>query len=381
MHGIKKQINAFLDKLEELFTESISNRLFMSPRLWGQHTFSKNTINRLVASHGKNNSKYIQHPYTRENLYIEQIKELPENTIINDLILIFWYSKTIEIDNQTLKNILVYFIKCLLIQQKKINQTTHLLNAKNEIQDLLLKELAEFLECTKEIVEILSSTTSLKKHDYNRPSNFHLNGILFMAIKQNNYRLINLLLHQIKIDVNIEDKKGKTALYWACCNGLKYVAEILIGWGANVNVQDLTNRTTPLFWACYHGELELAEILLENGAKINAKDVKGQTPLFWACYHGQYEVAEMLINHHAHLEIKDLRGQTPFKIAYNRRNAELAEMLIDYGALGGYSIKDHHTNKTLLLWVYESQQGESRGIKTTKARFHKKASPYRYLAY
>ena len=317
-----------ISELEELFTDPICHQLLRTPILWGQHTLSKSTINHLADNH---NNKCISHPYTRDIVYINKIKELPEKLIIQDLILIFLYCKSIEIDNKTLRTIFVYFINILLIQQKKLNQTNHLLNFDNQIQDLLLRNFAEILKYKKQIIKIL--TISLRRdissyYKVSKPSNVHLNGILFMAVKYNNDRLVDLICSQkLEIDVSIVDKKHKTLLHWAC----------------------------------YYGKKELVLKLISIGLDPNVQDINGQSPLYWACHNNKHEIAEILLQHNADVDVKDINGNTPIMIAYNKGYMRLAEILIENGSAGGYTVKDQHNN-TLMVWFYEQTSQLSKQV-------------------
>jgi len=402
MYGHQKENNTLIHQLEELFTESISNELLSSPILWGQHTFSKQTINSLTIYYDddssnydnydnnyndesyendenyEDSSQYIEHPYTRNILYINKIQELPENIIINNLIVIFLYCKTIESNHKMVRNIMVYFIKCLLIQQKNIHNTAHLLNLNNEIQDLLLKNISELLKCTKEVVEILSGI-KISKNIFN-PSNFHLNEILFMAIKQNNIKIANLLLSQnFKIDVNTMDSHEKTSLFWASYHGQQKTAKTLLDLGANANAQDLKSLTAPLFLACYNGQPEFVKLLITYSADLDLRNSKNQTGLYWACKYGQHDIVKILIQNNASVDVQDIKHQTPLKIAYKKKDLQLAEILIDEILSNSYTVKEHQVDTKILTWVYD-QQKETVGIKTSRSRFGKKKS-LRYLAY
>ena len=340
--------NTLLNTLEELFTESVSLQLLRSPMLWEQHTFSKSTINRLAVFSSKQNNRYITHPCTRNNICVDKIKELPENFIIQDLILIFLYCKSIEIDNKTLRNIFIYFINILLVQQKKLNRTNHLLNSSNHIQDVLLRNLGEALKCTKQIIKILTipfCKNVISGYKVIRPLDIHLNGILFMAIKYNNDRLIDLMLSlKLEIDVSIVDKKNKTLLHWAC----------------------------------YYGKKELVTKLINFNANLNAQDVDRRSPLYWACYNNKYEVAKVLLQNNADVDFKDINGKTPILIARNKGHIKLAEMLIEYGSTGGYTIKNR-SNNTLMVWFYEkTSQLDNKEKVPTKENFKFTAAKHTY---
>lgn len=281
--------NTALLELEELFGDPIFHQTLSCPKLMGQHTFSSEVINKLTKFYDSDGCPYIYHPYTREKFYITTAAELPDNILVEDLLLIFSYYKKIKIDDQSLKNIMGYFIKSLLIQQRKLNQTTGLLNSKNEIQDILFKNIAEFLGVSMEIVNILSATNLAKLenvYEY-KPSDIDFNKILFMAIRRNNHRLTNLLLlENFNIDVHMKDKKGKTSFFWACYHNQPVIAQKLVDFGADIYVKDKQNNT-PFSW-CYKRNqksiIELAQKLFNN---IDANSLKNylNPKLLWNYHH------------------------------------------------------------------------------------------------
>ena len=61
------------------------------------------------------------------------------------------------------------------------------------------------------------------------------------------------------------DKFGNTALHYAVTRSSKVAAEILLEYGANVNLQN-KQRLTPIGLASKNGDIDLLPILLEKGA-------------------------------------------------------------------------------------------------------------------
>ena len=321
--------NALISQLEELFIDPIFNQVLYAPRLLGQHTFSAATIDRFIRCIDSDHCTYIDHPYTREKFYINKAKELPENIIINDLLLVFSYCKASKIDEQTLRDTMVYFIKCFLVQQKKLNKAACLLNSKNEIHDILFKNLIELLEMNKEVMEILTSSNVndlLQNHNC-KLSDVFLNGMLLMSIKHNNQRLIKILsLHQFKIDVGLKDKKGKTSLLWACYHNQPQIAKILIDLGADGQVKD-QKRKTPLFWACYHQEKTIVKMIMDSEGHINMqkKTSENQTnkaPLSLHCDSEQQsvrELAKVVLSNKDGVDIKKLFHEKQLLLSYHHK--------------------------------------------------------------
>jgi len=114
-----------------------------------------------------------------------------------------------------------------------------------------------------------------------RGANIHIttdeSGLLHLLCASENptnVSMMKLLLEQ-KIDVNAQDKFGKTALHHACKNKKsEYFAELMSVTGVDINATDIYNMT-PLHVACCYGFVEGVEMLLNRGAKTDVKDLDG----------------------------------------------------------------------------------------------------------
>ena len=229
------QYNTLMLELEELFLDPISNQTLSCPRLLGKHTFSSQTINKLTKFYDDDGCQYIYQPYTREKFYINTAKDLPRNILIEDLYLIYAYCRKFIHDNQDFNNTISYFIKLFSGDHERLN----------EIEDILLKKILELLNIDKKSI-------------FKTPSNACFNRVLFMAIKYNKNRLINLLLLQdITINVELKDKQGKTSFFWACYYNNIKIAQKLKDLGADIYVRDKKNKSPflsrpQLFWHYHH---------------------------------------------------------------------------------------------------------------------------------
>ena len=83
---------------------------------------------------------------------------------------------------------------------------------------------------------------------------------LFCAVENNRPNEVERLLNCNAIDINKQDKYGRTALYVASYCGHYDMAYMLLECkDIDVNLQDNLGRT-PLFWASLHGHIDMAEI-------------------------------------------------------------------------------------------------------------------------
>ena len=78
---------------------------------------------------------------------------------------------------------------------------------------------------------------------------------------------------KLDIDVNAEDRNGKTAFHQACKYGRSKITEILIQNSAllkmNVNATEDVNYQTAAHLACGLGQSEIVKILLQNSTEYN----------------------------------------------------------------------------------------------------------------
>ncbi len=96
------------------------------------------------------------------------------------------------------------------------------------------------------------------------------------------------LLEIVKtIDLSAKYESGRTLLHSAAWSGYASLCKLLIGKGADVNAEDNKGKT-PLFYTKYPAvasiddtvKAKVAEVLIDGGAMVNATDNKGKTPLY-----------------------------------------------------------------------------------------------------
>lgn len=115
------------------------------------------------------------------------------------------------------------------------------------------------------------------------------NEALLEAASENDLTKVKFALAK-GADINCQNEKGFTPLYYAVCSepykGTDYsieVREYLIAMGADVNLKNHSGHTV-LHVAASLWHTELAGLLLSNGAEVNVKDNEGYTPLEHAIY-------------------------------------------------------------------------------------------------
>jgi hypothetical protein len=79
----------------------------------------------------------------------------------------------------------------------------------------------------------------------------------------------------------------------------KRIVQLLISYGADVNLKDGEGETSLHLAASYGCPLEIIELLLEKGADINAQNAESKTPLQLADENGNTVIADLLRKHGA----------------------------------------------------------------------------------
>jgi ankyrin repeat protein len=141
-----------------------------------------------------------------------------------------------------------------------------------------------------------------------------------------------LALLQKRVDVNVAEPDGTTALHWAVrLDDLNLINRLLRA-GASVKA---SNRygVTPIQLACLNGSAAAVERLLEAGESANATGPYGETALMVCARTGRPDAARVLIKHGAAVDaVESWRGQTALMWAAAQRHPEMIKVLIEAGA-------------------------------------------------
>jgi ankyrin repeat protein len=154
---------------------------------------------------------------------------------------------------------------------------------------------------------------------------------LAQAVKAGDKAAVQTLL-QRRVDVNVPEVDGTTALHWAVRNDDRELADRLIRAGANVKA---ANRygITPLYLACVNGNAAMIETLLKAGADANSVSTEGETALMTAARTGNVDAVKALLAHGANVNAKEnWHGETALMWAVSEKHAVVARELIARGA-------------------------------------------------
>ncbi|HEX4593875.1 MAG TPA: ankyrin repeat domain-containing protein [Bryobacteraceae bacterium] len=152
------------------------------------------------------------------------------------------------------------------------------------------------------------------------------------AAMQGDRDAVRSLLAQ-KVDVNVPQGDGTTALHWAAYKDDVEMAKMLLASGASVKAATRIGAITPLFMAAKNGNAPMIEILLKAGADANATDEHGTTALMTAAASGNSDAVKMLISHGAEVNAREgTHGQTALMFAAALNRDAAIKTLLEHGA-------------------------------------------------
>lgn len=115
-------------------------------------------------------------------------------------------------------------------------------------------------------LENLPSSEIIKLDEHGR----HLLGY---AATANDLEIVRYIIEKKKIDVNLVNKFGATALQEAIVRSNFEIVKYLVNNGADVNIVSKSGAT-PLWWALDTKNIEIAKYLVSKGADLDYKHPK-----------------------------------------------------------------------------------------------------------
>ncbi|HYR42420.1 MAG TPA: ankyrin repeat domain-containing protein, partial [Terriglobia bacterium] len=141
-----------------------------------------------------------------------------------------------------------------------------------------------------------------------------------------------LALLQQKVNVNMAEPDGTTALHWAVERENPDLVERLIKAGANVNAKN-DYGATPMSEAALSGNVKIMEKLLDAGADVEAANSDGQTALMIVARTSNVEAVRLLLRHAANVNaVEKWREQTALMWAAAEKQPAMVKELVTHGA-------------------------------------------------
>ena len=166
-------------------------------------------------------------------------------------------------------------------------------------------------------------------------------------------------------DVNVQGEDGKTALHLASYRGQADCVQLLLDWGADLEVKD-EEGNTPLCTST----LSTARLLIEKGADPSAVNESGQNGLHFALVQrgraDALEYVQLLISHGVDWKRPDEWGRTPLHLCCGHGSPELVALLLQNGV--DVTARNKDGNQPLYVTV---QTGMMRDVDGTNSSLTK----------
>ena len=134
------------------------------------------------------------------------------------------------------------------------------------------------------------------------------------------------LLHRNRIDIDLPDKDGFTALARSINNGFSDIAGLLITSGANINTVT-HEKNSMLMLAVLSKQPATFKKILKLDKNLNAKNNSGNTALMLAASNGNKEFVELLIKSGADIQTRNQDDLNAYQMAINASHPSIAELI------------------------------------------------------
>ena len=144
--------------------------------------------------------------------------------------------------------------------------------------------------------------------------------------------VIRLLL-ATRIDLEVKDREGRTALLWAATTGRLSLARLLLSerkddWPcADIRAKNHRDKNA-LHLAAENNRIGMVELLLQNRADPNIKSDGGWTALHNAATKGHAEIASLLLEHKADVNMATSSGMTALHWCSRNGYMNVVEVLL-----------------------------------------------------
>jgi len=183
---------------------------------------------------------------------------------------------------------------------------------------------------------------------------------LIAAAATNNIKIVEMLLEHSKINLDMTDKAGKTALYHAASKGHQEIVLLLLKAGCNRDIVASDGRSATdialknshpliasiiladpkrisLIEVCAQGKEQSARGLLMQNVPVNIEDLsqppEKRTPLIAASNAGHFGIVKLLVSVPGiQIDKPDETGKTPLMYAVSVGALDVAHELIQAGA-------------------------------------------------
>lgn len=128
-------------------------------------------------------------------------------------------------------------------------------------------------------------------------------------------------------DPNCQDSRGRSPLMYAAAENRPEIVDLLLDYGANLNIANYLGRTALMYAANYGLEEIVRKLLLHGAITKVASDLISSPPLSAASAKGHLAVVKLLIEHGADFNHTDGDGKTALALAMESGHGETARYL------------------------------------------------------
>ena len=151
---------------------------------------------------------------------------------------------------------------------------------------------------------------------------------LIRAAERNDIEGVKKYLTQKNISPNVRSRgEGYPVLLTAIDNRAYDAAQLLLTFGADVNITDRKNRETALMKAAESGNVKLISLLMPHKPDLNLRDVQGQTALMKAVRGRKMSAIKTLLREKASITGADKLGNTALDYALRNRDKRTVKLL------------------------------------------------------
>ncbi len=165
--------------------------------------------------------------------------------------------------------------------------------------------------------------------------------VLHDAARSGAVNALEWLLDSCNVDVNIQDKLGRTALHQAASRGNIDAINTLLSRGAKINARSDSGWTALFFVGGVH--CDVVKVLVDAGADINIQDKNGLTALHKAVSNKDIDLVKELLSNGADVNTQDKNGETALHDAVRGWNLDIVKELLSHDADVNLQNKDGET--------------------------------------
>ena len=165
---------------------------------------------------------------------------------------------------------------------------------------------------------------------------------IFDAIKAGDVDQIWEILSHNPEQLNLLDIYGSSALHYVSSRNMTYFVDMFLQKNIDINIEN-SRYMTPLFFASAAGALQTVRLLISKGANIDCPNLNFATPLFMAARNGHLKIVEALIRAGSDTHLVNIHGVSAYDIACARGHREIADMIVKLSHIYGVANTDINT--------------------------------------